>query len=500
MKNLYQKLLVVSSIAMMQINYAQKSYLDTSFGVGGIAKTNTFNVTSMGLQADGKILVGGYKVNNSQPDYIICRFNSNGSIDESFGLGGIVEEALEGRQEITGVAQMPDGNILAAMYDLKKVTVFTNGSWYPGSVGPIAFMRYKSDGSKDQSFGTDGVKKFPFETVLYPNTGNSPNVMKILPDGRIAVGGDISSIGPASPIQGVFTIFTADVEKDITFHGNGSQALGISSCASLDALSDGSIVAVADIGTSTRMRKFTPEGNLDTAFGNAGNVLIQSVKPKNVQVLVNNKILLSGYRSSTKTAVLVLFNSDGSLDSSYGNSGILSFSGASTQQEYAIKSVELVNGKTISGLQRWNNSYDLGLTATDSNGNEDQTFGNQGQVITSLAGSQTLVSMIRQPDGKIILAGYDGNNVVLIRYDISEFLSTTSTTQRGIRLFPNPAKDFITLEGLTTNASYSIYNILGQKIDEGIFKNNNYRIDVKNYKEGVYVLSTLEGKYKFIKK
>jgi hypothetical protein len=66
-------------------------------------------------------------------------------------------------------------------------------------------------------------------------------------------------------------------------------------------------------------------------------------------------------------------------------------------------------------------------------------------------------------------------------------------------LYPNPSKEFIKVYGLEANQKYSIYNILGSEIENGIISNNE-QIDIRNFTNGLYFLTFENGiRIKFIK-
>jgi len=80
-------------------------------------------------------------------------------------------------------------------------------------------------------------------------------------------------------------------------------------------------------------------------------------------------------------------------------------------------------------------------------------------------------------------------------------LSTkTHLLDKNLRVYPNPSKIFITISGLSTSENYSIYTILGAKVNTGRVSNKE-KIDVQNLTNGVYFIKLGVGNtIKFIKK
>lgn len=121
--------------------------LDGSFGTGGIAKYN-FTVAGTGrkhvIQKDGKIIMCGSSTIDSKDAFALVRFQENGSIDTSFGTGGVVTTQIGSQNtRAYSVFLQEDGKIL--------VTGETNN----GASIPIA-IRYHSNGSLDTNFGIGG--------------------------------------------------------------------------------------------------------------------------------------------------------------------------------------------------------------------------------------------------------------------------------------------------------------------------------------------------------
>src|SRR5262249_7428560 len=145
---------VGTDIEFAVARYNPNGTLDTSFGAGGVATTNPTGGTSdraysVLLQPDGRIvLVGGSAGGNSVAHFALSRFTTTGAIDPSFGGSGTVLTDLPGTYEQAfDAALQPDGKIVAV------------GQVNPGVSPPtynFAVARYNPDGSLDSSFGGSG--------------------------------------------------------------------------------------------------------------------------------------------------------------------------------------------------------------------------------------------------------------------------------------------------------------------------------------------------------
>src|SRR5205085_1470565 len=94
------------------------------------------------LQTNGKIVVAGYIVNGSDDDFLVERHNADGSLDSTFGIGGIITTDFAGSyDQATAVALQSDGKIVVA------------GEAYTGASYDFALARYTTTGVLDTTFG-----------------------------------------------------------------------------------------------------------------------------------------------------------------------------------------------------------------------------------------------------------------------------------------------------------------------------------------------------------
>ena len=131
----------IIAVGTSMVRYNPDGSLDNTFGTGGIALGDINNgdvVTSAALQQNGKIVVAGYAlgtgVGGDNADFGLVRFNSDGSIDSTFGNGGkVTTNFFNFNDVVSGIALQPDGNIVVG------VIVAT------GTAETIAVARYIGD-------------------------------------------------------------------------------------------------------------------------------------------------------------------------------------------------------------------------------------------------------------------------------------------------------------------------------------------------------------------
>lgn len=175
------------------LRFTPDGRLDVGFGSGGIAGkivgTNFTAVRDVAVQADGKAVVTGFANDTANgPLYAyLARFNPDGSLDTSFGTGGIVRQAGAAGER---VAVQPDGKLILGV----------------GS----RIYRYNPDGSPDIGFGSEGQL----------TVGNAWDVA-VGEDGKLVVGSGPAVITVGSPPAFVLRRYLPDGSPDTHFGDGG---------------------------------------------------------------------------------------------------------------------------------------------------------------------------------------------------------------------------------------------------------------------------------------
>ncbi len=157
--------------------YTINGTLDTSFDSDGIVTTafdsNSATATALALQSDGKIVVAGTTTNSTSPGYCyyaLARYNTNGSLDTSFGANGKVETYINNDQQNTNIYAMK-------IQSNGKIVVAGNKDNH------CAVARYNADGTVDTTFGSNGFVFYSSGdmSILY--------ALALQADGKIVAGG-----------------------------------------------------------------------------------------------------------------------------------------------------------------------------------------------------------------------------------------------------------------------------------------------------------------------
>src|SRR5262249_24846357 len=171
--------------------YNSNGTLDTTFGTGGRVTLNFAGSTlddaaeSIAIQPDGKIVAVGLVETSAGDDFALARFNSNGTLDPTFGTGGKVT---------TDFTSPSDQAFFAALQRDGKILVTGRTFVGPDSDSFHSVLaRYNSNGTLDQSFGNSGKL-----TNIFGGARDGVSSVAIQQDGKIvAVGGgtDINGNG-----------------------------------------------------------------------------------------------------------------------------------------------------------------------------------------------------------------------------------------------------------------------------------------------------------------
>jgi uncharacterized delta-60 repeat protein len=268
--------------------YDAAGALDPTFGVAGIADIPIASdrvLQGLALQADGKIVLAGYRRVDSQPNILLVRLDAAGGLDAGFGAGGYVDTIRTTDDEAQDVVQQADGKLV--------VLALTDD-------GPTV-LRYDDGGTIDPSFGTAGAVVIPVPELTH---------LTLAPDGRILAIGR----GTVAPTKAIIVRLLANGDLDPSFGGTGivQSSLGgtISDAGTgLVVQPDGKLVLLARSDPTAFhwdivLARYFDDGNLDTTFGVAGVARTpvggtSLVTEGGIVLEPDGKLVVAGTRGST---------------------------------------------------------------------------------------------------------------------------------------------------------------------------------------------------------
>ncbi len=336
---------------------------NADFGTNGIVTIAEMTATAVALQTDGKILVAGYVDNGANSyDFCLLRYNADGSPDTNFGDGGrvLTDFASGSYDRAFGMVVQSDGKIVVA----------------GGSDDDFALARYcVNDGTLDTNFGTAGKATTSFGE--WSACGYALAIQTIDSAEKIIVAGYYNA-------SFALARYNPDGALDTSFGSNGKVTTSLGdypvyavSCSIAIQQSDNKIVVAGYCG-------HIPSGSEDFAVAR--------------------------------------YTAGGALDTSFNQTGkVITDFGDSLDYGYAvvIQHIGSVDKIVVAGCT-WNeeSGYNFALARYNTDGSLDNSFGSEGILTTSFDGDACAYAMTIQSDGKLVVAGGANGDFALARYYI----------------------------------------------------------------------------------
>ena len=425
------------------IGYTQNcGPLDPVFGNGGkifgITGNGSMDSKTIIVQPDNKILQVFALYTGNHYEFGILRYKTEGQMDSSFGSNGRTSLAVGISSYPTAGALQPDG----------KIVVVGPANISNNSFG-FAVVRYNSNGSPDTSFGSSGQVVGRFGTYY-----DSPTALAIQQDGKIIVVGKSMD----GYYTGAFAVtrFNSNGIVDSSFGQNGKitthlgsfityiggQYYGRYADESADGVvvqPDGKIVVAGSSYTvdgcwdyyggiycnpAFVMLRYNSNGTVDSSFGTKGKVSdsVQLLTMSSLAMQNDGKILISG--SGNQNAFLTKrYNANGNIDNSFGAGGISITKITGSNIYYGSRSLAIApDGRIIlGGTLNINSISQLAVLRFNSNGLPDSSFNASGSLFFKIGqtGSQDEVTSIALQGNKIIAGANsrtnNGNTVIALR-------------------------------------------------------------------------------------
>jgi uncharacterized delta-60 repeat protein len=257
--------------------------------------------------------------------------------------------------------------------------------------------RLRANGALDTTFGTGGKRVIDFGGAYEPCHGAA-----LHPDGRIVLAGESDSRVAVARLR-------PNGSLDSTFSGDGKTTFSwgpISHASAVLALRNGKILLAGFSGPeggNIQVARLRANGALDTTFGTGGKAAVDFGGDDFGLAMArqaNGRILVAG-RSSAAGAVVARLRANGMLDPDFGGDGRVTLPGGGSARAVLVHPGKVVVAGNASGSQV------MTVTRLGSNGSPDATFDGDGTATLDFGGLADLAyGALRQPDGKIVVAGY----------------------------------------------------------------------------------------------
>ncbi|MBK7443141.1 MAG: T9SS type A sorting domain-containing protein [Bacteroidetes bacterium] len=444
------------------------------------------------MQDDGKIIAVG----SSENSFAIARYNSNGTLDNTFGVSGKVITNFDGGSRATSVAIQDDG----------KIVVAGSADYY----FDFALARYNTNGTLDNTFGVDGK-------IITDFTGYSDDcwALAIQDDGKIILAGSIMSTIPYEDFG--LARYNTDGSLDNSFDLDGKVITDLGSefegASSITIQYDGKIIIAGTSDDNIAVLRYNINGSLDNTFDGDGKVTTDFGTDSDwgtaVSLQIDGKIVVvgeEGYPSAD--FALVRYNFDGTLDNTFGIGGKVTTDIAGNDNGASAILIQPDGKILVAGY-----GYDISKDFAIIRYNGDCEFINTSisQTGNTLTATETdaeyqwvdcdndyapISGQIDQDFTPII----DGNYAAILTkgfcsdttdcYSIS-IVGIFGNSNQNINLYPNPSFGIINIYNIN-QGSVEIYNLQGQLITIFTVSGSPSTLNLLRYPKGTYLLKVID--------
>ncbi len=347
--------------------------LDATFGLNGRVAVELGRKNSghaLLVQPDGKIVIAGSSsgLQEGPMNFTLLRLDQHGSLDTSFNHeGSTVTSLVPGDDEALAAGRLADGRIVAGGYS------------FNGTDRDFALVCYRTNGTLDSSFGTDGA------TLTSIGNGNEEiTALVIDPADRIVVVG--ASEGTA-----------------------------------------GKILVAA---------RYLSNGTLDRDFGEQGLTLIglgQDANAEGELLRKDGSLVISGSYSDQRAqvAMLIGLDADGSLDTDFGAQGVAKASGGFAASEGYGLAQDQDGLLHLAGAVGEVGKRDAALFRFTARGSLDFSFGEKGAIVVHQSTEDDVFYDVTVADNSIAAVGFTSRNKAR-RMLLASFAPASSKTDAAL--------------------------------------------------------------------
>ena len=452
-------------------------------------------------QSDGKIVVAGYSNNGFNNDFAVARYDEDGSLDEFFGTGGVVKtnicDGCTNSIATSVVIQNVDGE--QKIIVVGKTTRMGFGEDFvivrydaDGSLD-TTFSATGTPGIDILEIGSDNDVA---TSVVIQNAAEGQKIIVV--GHSIGFDSGVDFVIVRYDEDGLFENFAlTDLGSD-----EEAASVAIQNIAGVQKIIVAGIIANGEFGNDFVVIRFTEDLLLDKSFGDGGSVKTHITASEDgdvaTSVAIQNiageqKIVVSGHAQNSELArvfAVVRYSENGLLDESFGtgdddgiNGVVLTQIGIEAEANSVVVQSDgkiVVVGGTVYQPNPDVEVYDLDFAGANYNAD-----GSLIGVLTTdieVGSEESAYSVVLQSDGKIVVAGYTNNGVTskfaVVRY--STILSGGATgsndlTWVGAQSITCPAPNPWVKEQLDffTNAKpvlITAENTVGKTITSGSYK------------------------------
>jgi uncharacterized delta-60 repeat protein len=372
--------------------FQQNGTPDNSFNGNGKID-NVWNASfdlahAIAIQSDGKIIVAGDTGREdlaTTNDFALARYNTDGTLDNTFDGDGRLSFTIGIDETFYALAVQPDGKILAAGVGQYQWSI---------SKFDVSVVRLNPDGSRDNTFGGDGL------VFVVPSSDNDMvTSIAVQSDGKVLIAG----------ANWVFRLNT-NGSLDNSFDGDGRINTPIGTYGFLAIQNDGKILVAGANNSDFAIARYTSTGAIDNSFDGDGMVTTDFGSAEwisSIKVQSDGKIVAGG--GSGNNFAIARYNSDGTLDNSFDGDGkqTTDMNGTAGTGVLPYTLDIQSNGKIVMSGQTRNTSDDFILARYNTDGTLDNSFDGDGKATVDFApGSNDHMAGMAISSNRIYMAGW----------------------------------------------------------------------------------------------
>ncbi|MCB9187149.1 MAG: T9SS type A sorting domain-containing protein [Flavobacteriales bacterium] len=522
MKSLFY--LFIALLFVQPIIAQQAGSLDVSFGDDGVVISDIHPelaqafLPTIHIQTDGKIVAPGYYTpyggENSNRGIAVCRYESNGDLDLSFGHNGITRIA---NYELSNTITNPFIRTSTITADDHLIV---SGMFTSSSGAGLLVVKFKPNGDLDSTYGIDGIMKLDLGL-------GSTNPTKIImsDQGRLIVAGKSSG----SP--GFVLRLLPNGGLDSSFATNGVvyldqvvESMGIDLFGRI--LCFGEYSPQNQWGHFVAVTRLLADGSLDSSFGIDGiasfdlsetsDINDSPSRARALHVYTNGDMLIGGgwYNVSDNNTEYFIckVKRTGQLDSAFAVNGVLKFN---PSEDFEATQAILIqaDGKIIGIGETLNSGNQVFRLNID--GSFDSDFGENGMVqfpFRDSGNDQTTCGAL-QSDQKVLVGGITRNPenghetefaIARILTDLNIGIVELTESLSNTLVYPNPIEEQARLQFELTQSeelTISLVDMQGRLVQTFISEQemNQGKHDLqlhfsKSLESGAYLLSVSSKK------
>ncbi|REC61675.1 hypothetical protein DRF65_14580 [Chryseobacterium pennae] len=461
-----KKKLLLVFILVTQISFAQIISKDPAFASNGIYSLPTGSSYLGELtETNNTVFYQSFDSNTNQ--VIVSKMTSyNGSLDSTFGTNGKV--ALNyGSGALVGFVRHSNDQLTLLLRRHDNIN----------NIHYLDVVRLLSNGQLDPSFSNGGIK-----ALANFSQDNFDIKSNLIEQGNkmIVSGTGIDSVGFFDGYTHTFRL-NSDGTSDNSFGNNGKLSTYGIPRFMLDNQSN-----IFCWGQNS-IKKYSPDGQPITGFGNNGEASLNEVNVNVVKVDSGNRIIFARF-GVLEPATIKRLNADGTQDTTFSYNGV---SGIEFWDIY-----EKNGSYYIGGIADFNNAPSYYISKLNQNGTVDTIFGEYIENDSNLLYHN--VSRLKVFDNSIIVYG-NGTTTEIVKYLLAApvTLSTTETSKNDPKIvFETPVKQNLIYQSKEKIGKIEIHSVDGRLL-KTVKENNS---NVSELSNGIYFVKTIFENGKIVTK